>query len=171
MNRNHNSKLFILALTVFLAVAHVPQGLAVTDKTIKQRIEEAAANTTILREAKVGVVVEHGYVILYGTVRLYSQKMAYERIAWQTMGVVEVDDEIRVVPVLPLTDTAIKRKIREIVKTYERFRGAQVDIRVEDGSVFLRATLDHPGDILFLKHRVAEIEGVVAMEIDAAFRV
>jgi hypothetical protein len=43
-----------------------------------------------------------------------------------------------------------------------------VDIRVERGSVFLRVTLDHPSDILFLKHRVAEIEGVVAIQIDAA---
>lgn len=171
MNRNHNRKLFILALAALLGIAHLQQVLAMSDETIKQRIEDAAADTHELRGAKVGVAVEDSYVVLYGEVRLYSQKMTYERIAWQTMGVSEVENEIRVVPMVPLADKAIERKIREIVKTYPRFHGAHVEIRVEKGSVFLRAIIEHPRDIMFLKHRVAEIEGVIAIEIEAAFRV
>ncbi len=170
MNRNHNRKLFIFALAALLGITHVQQVLALSDEIIKQRIE-AAANIPELKGTKVGVVVEDSYVVLYGKVRLYSQKMMYERIAWQTMGVVEVENEIRVVPRVPLADRAIERKIREIVKTYPRFHGAHVEIRVEKGSVFLRAIIEHPRDIMFLKHRVAEIEGVIAIEIEAAFRV
>ena len=171
MNHNHNRKLFILALAALLGMAHAPQALALSDKTIKQRIEDAAAETPELKGTKVGVAVEDSYVVLYGEVRLYIQKMTYERIAWQTMGVVEVDNEIRVVPVVPLADAAIERKIREIVETHRRFQGVQLKIRVQEGFVFILATLEHPRDVLFLKHRVAEIEGVTAIEIDASFNV
>jgi osmotically-inducible protein OsmY len=171
MSRNNKRNLFILTLGGLLGITHVPQTLALSDETIKQRIEETASNTSELRGTKVGVAVEDSYVVLYGEVRLYIQKMTYERIAWQTMGVVEVDNEIRVVPVVPVADTAIERKIREILRTYRRFHGAQVKIRVKEGSVFIRGTLEHPRDILFFKHQVAEIEGVIAIEIEAAFRV
>lgn len=37
------------------------------------------------------------------------------------------------------------------------------------GIVTRSDTLDHPSDILFLKHRVAEIEGVISIEIQAKF--
>jgi len=171
MNRNHNRKLFILALTALFGITHVQQVLALSDETIKQRIEDAAANMAQLRGTKVVIIVEDHYVILSGAVRLYSQKMTYERIAWQTMGVLEVENEIRVVPVVPLDDVAIERKIREIVETHRRFQGVQLKIRVQEGSVFILATFEHPRDVLFLKHRVAEIEGVTAIEIDASFNV
>jgi hypothetical protein len=97
--------------------------------------------------------------------------MTYERIAWQTLGVLEVENEIRVVPLMPLAAAAIERKIRKIVKTYPRFHGAKVEIRVREGSVFILTTFEHPRDVLFLKHRVAEIEGVITIEIEASFRV
>lgn len=171
MNRNHNRKLFILALAVLLGIAHIPQAFALSDKIIKQRIEDTAVNTSELRGTKVDVAVEDGFVVLSGMVRLYSQKMMYDRIAWQTMGVSEVENEIRVVPVMPLADAAIERKIKEIVTTYSSFHCVLEQIRVAKGSVFLRVTLDHPRDLRFLKQDVAEIEGVVAIEIFAAFRV
>ena len=170
MTRNHSRKLFVLTLTALLGITHVQQVLALSDEIIKQRIE-AAANIAQLRGTTVVIIVEDRYVILSGAVRLYSQKMTYERIAWQTMGVSEVENEIRVVPMVPLADKAIERKIREIVKTYRRFQGVQLKIRGEEGSVFLRAIFEHPRDVLFLKHRVAEIEGVTAIEIEAGFRV
>lgn len=171
MNRNHNRRLFILVLAVMLGIIHVQQVLALSDEIIKHRIEDAAANTPELRGTKIVIAVEDRYVVLYGEVRLYSQKMTYERIAWKTMGVLEVENEIRVVALMPLSDAAIERKIREIVKTYRRFQGLEVKIRVAEGSVFLRATFEHPRDVLFLKHRVAEIEGVTAIKIESSFNV
>ena len=47
-------------------------------------------------------------------IRLDEQKLVSDRVAWMTPGLDEVDNEIRVVPRLPLSDTAIERKIREI---------------------------------------------------------
>ena len=139
------------------------------DKIIKQRIEDEAAEPFRLRGTKVDLAVEDGCVVLYGTVRLYIQKLLYEQIAWKTRGVVEVDNEIRVVPRLPQNDTAIEHKIMELVQAHQRFQGINVIVTVIKGAVHIRATLERPLDVLFIKRSVAEIEGVTDIRIQAKF--
>jgi osmotically-inducible protein OsmY len=95
--------------------------------------------------------------------------MLYEQITWKTKGVVEVDNEIRVVPGLPQTDTAIECKIMEFVQTHRGFQCVNVIVTVIKGTVHIRATLEHPQDVLFLKRRVAEIDGVISINIQAKF--
>ena len=95
--------------------------------------------------------------------------MLYEKIAWQTKGVLEVDNEIRVLPKLPQTDAVIERKVMEVFQTHRRFQNAKVAVAVNSGAVHIRINLDHPSDVLFLKHRVAEIDGVIAINIQAKF--
>jgi osmotically-inducible protein OsmY len=148
---------------------YVPCTWALSDELIKQNIENDAAGTLRLRATKVDIVVEDGNVVLFGEVGLYIQKMLYEKIAWKNQGVIEVDNEIRVVPRLPQTDAAVERRIMQAIQTHQRFKGAKVAVTVETGNVFIRINLDHPSDIIFLKHRVAEIEGVVSIEIQAKF--
>ena len=169
MKKNRNLMLLVVLIIIVSGIAHAQAALAMSNKIIKQRIEDEAADTLSLRETKVDLVVEDGYVVLYGTVGLYIQKMLYEKIAWKTKGVVEVDNEIRVVPGLPQTDKAIERKIMELVQTHRRFQGVEVNVTVKEGAVHIRTTLDHPRDVLFLKSRVAEITGVISINIQAKF--
>jgi osmotically-inducible protein OsmY len=167
MKKNRKLMLIVALITIVFGMAQA--ALAMSDKIIKQRIEDQAADTFRLRGMKVELAVEDGYVVLYGTVGLYIQKMLYEQIAWKTKGVVEVDNEVRVVPGFPQTDTAIERKIMELVQTHRRFQGVNVIVTVIKGAVHIRTTLDHPRDVLFLKHRVAEITGVISINIQAKF--
>ncbi len=95
--------------------------------------------------------------------------MLYEQIAWKTKGVVEVDNEIRVVPKLPQADADIKRNIIEVVHTHRRLQGVNLEVAVDRGAVRIYVTFEHPCDVLFFKHRVAEIEGVIAINIIAKF--
>jgi len=169
MQRKHNLKLFVALITTFSAMVTVPQALAMSDKIMKQRIEDKANDTFRLRGTKVEVAVEDGYVVLYGTVDLYIKKMLYEQIAWKTKGVVEVDNEIRVVPKLPRADADIKRNIMEVVHSHRRLQGVNLEVTVESGAVRIHATFEHPSDVLFFKRRVAEIEGVIAINIIAKF--
>jgi hypothetical protein len=166
-----NTKLILTVLVLILAFGwlYLPHASALSDELIKQNIENDAADTLRLRATKVDLVVADGNVVLFGEVGLYIQKMLYEKIAWKNQGVVEVDNEIRVVPRLPQTDAAVERKIMQVIQTHQRFKGAKVAVTVETGNVFIRINLDHPSDILFLKHRVAEIEGVTSIEIQAKF--
>jgi osmotically-inducible protein OsmY len=169
MKKNRNLMLLVALIIITSGITHAKAALAMSDKVIKQRIEDQAADTLSLKKTKVDLAVEEGYVVLYGTVGLYIQKMLYEQIAWKTEGVVEVDNEIRVVPRLPQSDTAIERKIKELVQAHRRFQGVNVIVTVEAGAVNIRATLEHPRDVLFLKRRVAEIDGVTDINIQAKF--
>lgn len=168
MKEKHNIRPIIAVLAILLGMLQVPHALAMSDDVIKQRLEVKAAETVRLNGTEVRVHVEKCFVVLSGTVRFYRQKMLFERIAWQTMGVAEVDNEIVVLPRLALSDAAIERKIHEIVKTLPRFHGAGVSVTVDGGAVTLRGTFSHPLDVQFLKNQVADIEGVIALEVLAA---
>jgi osmotically-inducible protein OsmY len=137
---------------------------------IETKIENKTAYTAKLEGAKVNVTVENGSVILHGTVVLYIQKMLYEQIAWRTAGVVEVDNAIRVVPQLPQTDPAIERKIIELMQSHPRWQGNGLEAVVKEGAVIIRGTFEHQRDVLSLKQRVADVEGVVALDLQANFR-
>jgi hypothetical protein len=141
----------------------------VSDDVIKKKIESEAVDTYNLRATKVKIAVENGNVVLYGTVDKYIQKMLYEKITWKTDGVVEVDNEIRVVPKFPQPDAAIERKVKEIVQTYRQFQGVKISVAVETGAVEVIITLNHPADVLFLKNKIAEIDGVISIDIMAKF--
>ncbi len=164
-----NRILMLIVVVVAIMFAPASGALAISDEIIKQRIESEAADTFRLRGTKVNLAVEDGYVVLYGTVDLYIQKMLYEQIAWKTKGVVEVDNEVRVLPGLPQSDEVIKHKIMELYQTHHRFRGINIVITVIKGAVHIRTTLEHPRDVLFLKHRVAEIKGVISIDIQSKF--
>ncbi len=170
MREKHNIWPMIMVLVILLGMLRVPRGLAMSDDVIKQRIEGVAAETVRLKGTKVQVHVENCFVVLSGTVRFYREKMLFELIAWKTMGVAEVDNEIVVVPRVAQSDAAIKDKIIEIVKTFPRFHGAGVSVTVDGGAVTLRGTFDHPLDVQFLKNQVADIEGVIALEMLLALR-
>ena len=161
----------VIVATFLLLVLASPQALADSDRIIKQAIEEAAANNPELQGTDARVAVEARRVILFGSVRLYLHKMLYEQISWQTIGVVGVENEIRVVPQTPLSDTAIKQKIWEIITLHEKFHVSEFEVTVKRGAVFFNGTFGHPQDIIFLEKRVAVIEGVIAIAIDVAFRV
>jgi hypothetical protein len=83
--------------------------------------------------------------------------------------VIEVDNEIRVVPLSPIADSAIERRIKEIIKTYDKFQGLNFSVSVKTGAVDILIKLNNPADVLFLKKTIAEINGVTAIDIVAKF--
>jgi osmotically-inducible protein OsmY len=169
MKKNDHLMLLILIITIVFGIGYTSRASTPSDKLIKQRIQSDAADKIRLRETKVDLAVEDGYVVLFGTVDLYIQKMLYEQIAWKTEGVIEVDNEIRVTPGLPQTDAVIERKIMKVVRTYDRLKGLTITVAVKTGVVNIRITLNHPSDVLFLKRKVAEIDGVISINIQAKF--
>jgi hypothetical protein len=158
------STFMVLALTA-------PQAFSFSDYDLKHWIEAKAASTPVLMIADgVRVNVDNGYVVLSGRVRLLAQRMEYDQIAWQTNGVKAVDNEIRVVPEIAVSDAQIERQVRYIVlDTYRRHWHHEMDahIGVDKGRVRIGANLRRPRDLLMLKHRLAKIEGVTELEIDS----
>lgn len=150
-----------VALALALAAGgHPAPGLA-------ERVAAQAERDPALAGTKVDVWDRDGAVVLRGTVRLYDQKLRWERVAWHTPGAIDVENEIRVVPVTPLGDDAITKAIIGIAAESPRLHGTGLEPRVDRGAVRIRGAFHDAADVLFLKHRVAEIEGVVSIEIDA----
>ena len=163
-------KRFVAPLSLLmLSLFQITVAQARSDELIQREIEAQIADSEQLAGARIAVQVEQRLVILTGDVRIYEQKLVSERIAWTTMGVFEVDNEIRVVPKIPLTDTAIERKVMQIVISDDRFRAAGVSVQVSDGMVSLRGNFVNFSDPTALKHKVAEIEGVIGIDIHAVF--
>ena len=156
---------FLLTLGLFQATAVMAQ----SDEIIQREIEAKITASETLQGNRIDIHVQQRLVVLTGEVRLYEQKLISERIAWTTTGVFEVDNEIRVIPKLPLSDQAIMRKITEIIKANERFRAAEIEVTVRDGKVVLKGSFVDFSDSSKLKHGVAEIEGVVDIEMNAKF--
>ena len=80
-----------------------------------------------------------------------------------------MDNEIRVVPKTPLSDGDIEQRIRDIVNGEERFAAAVLVIRVSNGEVSLKGRFLGYRDPSLLKHKIAEIEGVMSIKIGADF--
>ncbi len=158
-----------LIIVLFLVLS-TAQASAMSDADLKHWIEAKAARTPVLVIADgVRVDVDDGFVVLSGRVNLLAQRMEYDRIAWQTNGVKEVDNEIHVVPEKSISDAEVERRVRYVVvDTYRRYWHHEMDahIGVDKGQVRIRANLRRPRDLIMLKHRLAKIQGVTEVEID-----
>lgn len=163
------TKASVLYLLLFIiALFQLTPALARSDDLIQREIKAQIVESAKLRGTDIEVHVQERLVVLTGQVRLYEQQLIAARIAWTTMGVFEVDNEIRVVPEAAWTDAAIERKIWEIVNADERFRAAVAEVAVNNGEVFLKGKFLDFRIPSALKHRVAKIEGVVNIKLDAA---
>jgi osmotically-inducible protein OsmY len=144
-------------------------GYVADDREVLERIAIQIHRDERLEGTQVHVSVQGGQVALSGTVDLYSQKMLYEHIVWRTPGIVKLNNEIRVVPRLPVEDAEIARHIHTLITGHQRFQNAEITVDVTEGAVNLSGTFHDSGDVLALKHQVAEIEGVIRLEIMARF--
>jgi osmotically-inducible protein OsmY len=169
MDRFSNVKIIVILIILGIGMIHVHPVLAVGDDIIKQSIEHEVAADFRLRGTMVSVDVLQGFVVLRGKVNVFIKKMLYERIAWTTVGVTEVENEIKVIPDLPTTDDDIKRHIIDALYAHQRFADINAAIAVEAGVVFVQAVFKDPHDVQKLKHKVAEIQGVKEIRIQAEF--
>lgn len=149
------------------SVAVFASELDVLASELDQRIVERLRALDPELASRVTVSARDGAVLLTGVVRIYEHVLQAERVAWTTEGVLDVENELRVIPLLPVEDAAIERRVREILKTDPRFADVSVRVDVKAGFVKLAGLFEDPGEVLSLKHRVASVEGVLHVEIEA----
>lgn len=168
MRRVDRAKPVLVALLLLLgttaaSVATMPPADADLREVLSSKLEALPWNEgNVLRTA-----VRGGQVLLQGEVRLLEHSLRAEQLVWQTPGVVDVDNEIRVVPVGAQGDRGIEREVRLIIKGEPRFLDTNLAVGVLDGVVSLRGLFQDPADVLALKHRVASVPGVLHVVIDA----
>jgi osmotically-inducible protein OsmY len=168
----HQSAGTIVLLCVVLGLVGSPGfvlGYAAVDREVLDRIAIQIHRDERLEGTQVHVSVQGGHVTLSGTVYLYSQKLLYEHLVGRTPGAVKLNNKIRVVPRLPVEDAEIARHIHTLITGHQRFQHAEIMVDVTEGVVSLSGTFHDPDDVLALKHQVAEIEGVIRLEIMTRF--
>jgi len=160
-----STRLLVL-LTVLLCLALQP-ALAAANAALQARIEARIQGEPRLDGTEVRITTDNGNVVMTGHVRLLSQKMLYEQTAWQTPGTVDVDSEIRVIPQTRPADQQLESAILALARHHKEFH--DIDVAVKDGVVIVHGTFRSASDVLFLKWRIAEIEGVRQVLIDSQF--
>ena len=137
------------------------------DAELRARIEARLAELPEREGAEIRVMVRNGQVLLQGRVRLLEHSLRAEQAAWKTAGVLDLENELRVVSPGVGGDAAIEQRVRMIIKGDERFIDTNLQLEVTAGQVRLRGLFQNPADALALKHRIASVPGVLGVEIDA----
>jgi osmotically-inducible protein OsmY len=91
--------------------------------------------------SKIHVIVRSGVVTLSGTVSSYTQKTAAADDAWAAPGVVDVINDIVVVPPSRRTDGEIEADVRHTLDSDPDINAARITVSVVNGVVYLRGTV------------------------------
>lgn len=113
------------------------------DEKIKIYVENMFRWNPSIDGTKITVRSENGKVKLEGSVDSYWKKIKAEEMAYNVLGVVEVTNELAVVPTEDILDEAIGE---ELIGALDRNIYVDVDainVKVEKGRVTLSGTLDN----------------------------
>ena len=171
MKQTQTNKTLLIVIVLMTLFFQTTPAIARSDGFMQREIKAKIAQTKVLRGTQIEVRVVQRLVVLTGQVRLFEQKLIGGRIAWTAAGVYEVENDILVVPTMPVSDNSIDLKIRKIIQADKRFIAAAVELSVNNGEVRLSGKFANLHDPSRLKHRVAEIEGVLDIKMNAEFNV
>lgn len=106
--------------------------------TIRRNLDR---DVRLAQPSNVGVIVANGVVTLTGTVPSYDQKTAASDDAWTAPGVIDVINDVAVVPSTPRTDAAIAADVRRALDTDPNINAARITTSVVNGVVQLGGTV------------------------------
>jgi osmotically-inducible protein OsmY len=138
-----------------ITVKHPTAATIPTDDEIAGNVRNMLIWNPILDEDKVDVTVHKGIVRLKGSVDSYWKKLRAEEIALDVRGVMDITNEIVVVPTEDQVDKTIAEDIINALKRNSHVNVDDINIEVEDGKVTLSGI-------------VPKWQGIVAVR-DAAF--
>jgi len=113
-----------------------------TDEEIRNTIRRNLdRDVRITRPGNIDDIVADGVVTLTGTVPSYDQKTAASDDAWTAPGVVDVINDVVVVPPSPRTDAEIEADVRRALDMDPDINAARITPTVVNGVVHLRGTV------------------------------
>jgi len=113
-----------------------------TDPEIANTIRaNLARDVRIANPGEINVSVVNGVVTLAGTVGTYAEKSDAADDAWTAPGVVDVVNNITVVPPYTRTDADIAAGVRNALNSDPSIDASNVNVSVVNGTVYLRGTV------------------------------
>jgi VCBS repeat-containing protein len=115
-----------------------------TDKDLKQNVQNALEWEPSLDATDVGVSVDGGIITLRGNVGTYAEKIAAERVALRMYGVKAVANDIavHVATAFERTDTEIAQAAVDALKWNTLVPAGRVTLAVTDGRLTLAGTVE-----------------------------
>lgn len=108
-----------------------------SDEEIKKNINNMLLLNSYIDEANIDVSVQEGIVKLEGTVDSLWKKIRVEEIAYDMRGVLEVTNELAVVPTKDIVDQVIAEDIVRALERNAFVDADSVDVEVKNGKVTL----------------------------------
>jgi len=127
----------VIAVDNLMEVEYKGEVSIPSDEEIKSNIENMLMWNSYINEASIDVSVQDGIVKLEGSVESLWKKIRAEEIAYDMRGVIEVINELAVVPTKDIVDQVIAEDIVEAIERNAFVRADSVDVEVENGKVTL----------------------------------
>jgi osmotically-inducible protein OsmY len=142
-----------------LAAAILLAGTAFADDAqLRQRIESRLGKAELAERGQIDVAVENGVAVLSGFTTTVDARTQAEKAARKETK--KVDNRLRVVPAV-VEDKVLQRDVADAVLGYAQYGVFDsVGAAVEQGTVTLRGSVQHPWRKADIERRVAQLEGV-----------
>jgi osmotically-inducible protein OsmY len=114
----------------------------VPDHEIEEAIQRALFLDPRVLESDVFIEAEHGVVTLEGTVPTLRARRGAEQVAWSTVGVVSVHNELEVEPAALHSDAHISLRVSEAMERDALVEADDITISVAAGIVTLMGSVD-----------------------------
>lgn len=138
-----------------------------SDLTIAQTVRDNLFRDVRLSSPeKIQVQVTGGVVTLTGTVPSYDQKMDAEDDAWATTGIVDVVNDIVVMPSHRRPDAEIANDVRAALARDPSINAVNIGVRVTNGTVFLGGSVPSFYQVRRAADDAWSVDGVVAVVND-----
>ncbi len=113
-----------------------------SDPEIRNAVQEALRRDPRVKEFKLDVAVNEGYVTLQGVVDNLEAKNAAVRDARNTVGVTMVESLIKVRPVAKLTDAEVAKNVRDALARNVYTESYEIGVNVRNQIVRLEGAVD-----------------------------
>ena len=108
------------------------------EKTVRANL---ARDVRLPNPGNLFVQVSSGVVTLTGTVGTYAQKTAAEDDAWTAPGVIDVVNDLSVVPPYTRNDADVAADVRTTLAADPALNATNISVGVANGTVYLRGTV------------------------------
>jgi osmotically-inducible protein OsmY len=141
--------------------------VALGDRQIKSDITEALTLDRMTDSLKIRIGVNHGFVILEGTVNSYAQKNIVENIVKGVSGVVGIRNDLQQRVAQHGNDTTILALVRKRVANDPLLAHQKLGITVDSGKVSVSGVVATMEQFSALKRKIGEIGGVAGIDLHA----
>ena len=135
-----------------------------SDQDIEIALKEALLHQPRISSFDIMVEVEDNIAILSGEVSNLKAKDAAEQTAENTLGVWEVENNIKVRPETLPGEKALRQKVKEALEQVPYIRPEEITFNIFNNKVYLYGSADKYFDKWWAREVVARLEGVVSVD-------